>query len=61
MCCKRMWDNLVADKFPTKKFFDYFSLNPYTMLSEVIIERTANLGFPAKVKDTLLDVLDNLN
>ncbi|PON62324.1 Exonuclease V [Parasponia andersonii] len=59
MCYKRMWDNLVADNFPMKKFFDYFSLNPYNMLSEDIIERTANLGFPAKTLEDALRYYSN--
>lgn len=49
-----MWDDLVTNNFPTKKFFGYYSLNPYHILSKEIIERTADLGFPAKVKDFLL-------
>ncbi|EXB98568.1 hypothetical protein L484_014412 [Morus notabilis] len=53
MFYKHMWDNLIADNFPTKKFFDYFSLIPYAILSEDIVKRTALLGFPAKVKDSL--------
>lgn len=54
MCYKRMWDDLVSNNFPTKKFFDYYSLNPYHILSKEIIEGTADLGFPAK---TLEDVM----
>ncbi|XP_062085944.1 exonuclease V, chloroplastic [Humulus lupulus] len=54
MCYKRMWDTLVSDNFPTKKFLDYYNLNPYNILSEEIIERTAKVGFPAQ---TLQDVM----
>lgn len=50
MCYKYMWDDLVADKFPSKKFFDFFSLNPHHILSDEIREMTANSGFPAEVK-----------
>lgn len=50
MCYKHMWDSLVADKFPAAKFFDFYSLNPYSFLSEDIRKRTASSGFPAEVK-----------
>jgi len=46
---KVMWDNLVADHFPSKQFFDFFTLNPHSVLSEEIRERTADSGFPAEV------------
>ncbi|KAM6594032.1 hypothetical protein CsatA_001735 [Cannabis sativa] len=52
MCYKRMWDSLVSDNFPTKKFFDFYNLNPYNNLSEEIVDRTRNVGFPAQVKDS---------
>lgn len=49
MCYKNLWDTLVADSFPSRKFFDRFSLNPNYILSEDIREKTANSGFAAKV------------
>ncbi|KAK7854599.1 exonuclease V, chloroplastic isoform X1 [Quercus suber] len=54
MCYKYIWDNLVADNFPSQKFFDFFTLNPYSVLSEELRERTADSGFPA---DTLDDIV----
>ncbi|KAL5549194.1 hypothetical protein UlMin_004425 [Ulmus minor] len=48
MCYKHKWDNLAAEQFPDKKFFDFFSLNPYHNLSEEIIESSIQSGFPAK-------------
>lgn len=54
MCYKYMWDDLVADKFPSKKFFDFFSLNPHHILSDEIREMTANSGFPAENLDDVL-------
>ncbi|CAA0811964.1 Exonuclease V- chloroplastic [Striga hermonthica] len=54
MCYKYMWDSLVADKFPSQKFFDFFSLNPNHILSPQIRENSAKSGFPSK---TLNDVV----
>ncbi|KAL6566698.1 hypothetical protein OROMI_015102 [Orobanche minor] len=54
MCYKYMWDSLVAGKFPSCKFFDFFSLNPNHILSQEIRESTANSGFPS---ETLNDVV----
>ncbi|KAK6142033.1 hypothetical protein DH2020_013862 [Rehmannia glutinosa] len=54
MCYKYMWDSLVADKFPSQKFFDFFSLNPNHILSPEIRENTAKSGFPS---ETLNDVI----
>jgi exonuclease V len=54
MCYKYMWDNLVADHFSSKQFFDFFTLNPHSVLSEEIRERTADSGFPAKVSTLFL-------
>lgn len=49
MCYKYMWDNLATGAFPSRQFFDYFSLNPDHVLSEEIRESTADAGYPAKV------------
>ncbi|KAG7950051.1 hypothetical protein I3843_13G093500 [Carya illinoinensis] len=54
MCYKYMWDNLVADNFPSREFYKFFALNPHSILSEEIREKTADSGFPA---DTLDDVV----
>ncbi|OMO71214.1 Exonuclease V [Corchorus capsularis] len=48
MCYKHLWDTLVTGAFPTREFFDVFSLNRNSILSEDIREKTANSGFPAK-------------
>ncbi|KAL5581195.1 hypothetical protein UlMin_013637, partial [Ulmus minor] len=48
MCYKHMWDNLAAEQFPEKKFFDFFSLNRYLNLSDEIIQSSVQSGFPAK-------------
>ncbi|KAB1216330.1 Exonuclease V, chloroplastic [Morella rubra] len=54
MCYKYLWDNLVAHKFPSKKFLDFFSLNPSYVLSKEIQQNTAESGFPAMTLDELL-------
>ncbi|XP_059315096.1 exonuclease V, chloroplastic-like [Lycium ferocissimum] len=54
MCYKHLWDSLVADEFPSRQFFEFFSLNPHHILSAEIRENTAKCGFPA---ETLTDML----
>ncbi|KAK3206058.1 hypothetical protein Dsin_020104 [Dipteronia sinensis] len=54
MCYKYLWDNLVADNFPSRQFFDFFSLNPYHVLSEEVREITAEAGYPAKTLDDIV-------
>lgn len=51
MCYKYLWDSLVADKFPSRNFFDFFSLNPHYILSEDIRTNIAKSGFPAEVNN----------
>ncbi|KAG1371596.1 exonuclease V, chloroplastic [Cocos nucifera] len=53
MCYKYLWDNLVADSFPTDHFFNHFNLNPLYILSGDVKEYIVSLGFNAK---TLEDV-----
>ncbi|XP_075497832.1 exonuclease V, chloroplastic-like [Primulina tabacum] len=50
MCYKYLWDSLVANKFPSHKFFDYFSLNPHYILSPEVRQVTEKSGFPSEVK-----------
>ncbi|KAK7404680.1 hypothetical protein VNO78_05636 [Psophocarpus tetragonolobus] len=54
MCYKYLWDNLVADDFPSKHFFTYFGLNPQSNLSEDLKVISANSGCSAL---TLNDVV----
>jgi len=49
MCYKYMWDNLVADNFPSKEFFTYFGLNPQSILCEDLRVLSADSGFSATV------------
>ncbi|CAK9143215.1 unnamed protein product [Ilex paraguariensis] len=60
MCYKHLWDNLAADKFPSRQFLEFFSLNPYNILSEEIRENTAKSGFPAETLDDLLRYFQNI-
>ncbi|KAF5751527.1 hypothetical protein HS088_TW02G00541 [Tripterygium wilfordii] len=59
MCYKYMWDSLVADKFPSRQFFDFFSLDPYYLLSEEIQVSTASSGFHVKTLDDVLKCYSN--
>ncbi|XP_070018688.1 exonuclease V, chloroplastic-like isoform X1 [Nicotiana tabacum] len=59
MCYKHLWDSLVADEFPSRQFFDFFSLNPYQILSAEIRENTAKCGFPAETLTDMLRYLRN--
>ncbi|XWS71326.1 hypothetical protein CRYUN_Cryun03dG0128600 [Craigia yunnanensis] len=54
MLYKNLWDTLVADSFPSRLFFNLFSLDPNYILSEAIREKTANKGFPAKTLDDIV-------
>lgn len=49
MCYKYLWDNLVADDFPSEKFFTYFGLNPQNNLCEDLKVIGADPGFSASV------------
>ncbi|KAK2968962.1 hypothetical protein RJ640_012416 [Escallonia rubra] len=59
MCYKYLWDSLLADKFPSRKFFDFFSLNPNRLLSRDIRDSTSKSGFPAETLDDLVRYLQN--
>ena len=50
MCYKFLLDCLICDGFSTRQFFDFFSLNPHSILSEEIADSTASSGFTAKVE-----------
>ncbi|KAL3850760.1 hypothetical protein ACJIZ3_012642 [Penstemon smallii] len=54
MCYKYLWDRLVSEKFPMQKFFDFFSLNPNSILSLEIRENAEKSGFPSQ---TLSDIV----
>ncbi|KAJ1424312.1 Exonuclease V [Sesbania bispinosa] len=54
MCYKYLWDNLVADDFPSKKFFTYFGLNPERNLCEDLKMMSADSGFSASTLDDVL-------
>lgn len=49
MCYKYLWDSLVADDFPSRQFFEFFSLKPNHILSAGIREHSAKCGFTAEV------------
>ncbi|XVE79086.1 hypothetical protein DITRI_Ditri14bG0029200 [Diplodiscus trichospermus] len=59
MCYKYLWDTLVTDSFPSRQFFNLFSLDPNYILSEDIREKIANAGFPAKTLDDIVGYYRN--
>ncbi|XP_073143540.1 exonuclease V, chloroplastic [Henckelia pumila] len=59
MCYKYLWDSLVASKFPSQKFFDYFSLNPHHILSPEVRQVTEKSGFPSETLDDLVRYFQN--
>ncbi|KAK4286475.1 hypothetical protein QN277_003026 [Acacia crassicarpa] len=54
MCYKYMWDDLVACKFPSKRFFDSFGLNPQHTLSEDLQVGSEDPGFSALTLDDVV-------
>ncbi|KAJ4845150.1 hypothetical protein Tsubulata_040322 [Turnera subulata] len=54
MVYKYLWDSLVAGNFQARKFFDYFNLNPYHILTEEIRENFAKAGLQAKTLDDII-------
>ncbi|TKY67257.1 Exonuclease V [Spatholobus suberectus] len=54
MCYKYLWDNLVADDFPSKFFFTYFGLNPQHNLCEDLKVISADSGFSASTLDDVV-------
>ncbi|KAL5056038.1 hypothetical protein RYX36_036720 [Vicia faba] len=54
MCYKYMWDNLVADNFPSRKFFTYFGLNPQSILCEDLKVLSGDSGFSAMTLDDVV-------
>ncbi|KAG6570766.1 Exonuclease V, chloroplastic, partial [Cucurbita argyrosperma subsp. sororia] len=54
MCYKFLLDCLICDGFSTRQFFDFFSLNPHSILSEEIADSTVSFGFTAKTLDDVV-------
>ncbi|KOM50724.1 hypothetical protein LR48_Vigan08g155100 [Vigna angularis] len=54
MCYKYLWDNLVADNFPSNIFFTYFGLNPQHNLCEDLKVTSADSGFSASTLDDVV-------
>ncbi|KAH9603211.1 hypothetical protein KSS87_003756 [Heliosperma pusillum] len=60
MCYKYLWDKLVSDIFPSKQFYDYFSLDPEHTLSDDIKMSTAEAGFPAETLGEVVNYFRNV-
>ncbi|CAJ1979349.1 unnamed protein product [Sphenostylis stenocarpa] len=54
MCYKYLWDNLVADNFPSKIFYTYFGLNSQHNLCEDLKVTSADSGFSATTLDDVV-------
>lgn len=54
MLYKMLWDTVVKEKFATKRFFDYFSLDRHYVLSQDVRDNIASAGIPAQVCANLL-------
>ncbi|CAN6692479.1 unnamed protein product [Malus baccata var. baccata] len=60
MCYKCIWDTLAANKFPSEKFYDFFSLKPHYILPKTIRARTVKSGFPAVTLDDIVRHYGNM-
>ncbi|XP_074303486.1 exonuclease V, chloroplastic [Silene latifolia] len=60
MCYKYLWDKLVSDEFPSKQFYEYFSLDPEHTLSDDIKMSTADSGFPAETFGEVVNYFRNV-
>lgn len=49
MCYKYLWDSLVADDFPSEKFFTNFGLNPEQTLCEDLKVKSSDPKYSALV------------
>ncbi|OIW08584.1 hypothetical protein TanjilG_03260 [Lupinus angustifolius] len=59
MCYKCLWDNSVADDFPSMKFFTFFGLNPQYNLCEDLKIMSADSGFSASTLDDVVRYYSN--
>ncbi|KAK9689605.1 hypothetical protein RND81_09G070900 [Saponaria officinalis] len=60
MCYKYLWDMLVSDNFPSKQFYEYFSLDPEHTLSDEIKMSTADSGFPSETLSEVVNYFRNV-
>lgn len=54
MCYKFLLDSLISDGFSIRQFFNFFSLNPHSTLSEEIADSTTSFGFTARTLDDVI-------
>ncbi|MED6168644.1 hypothetical protein PIB30_013373 [Stylosanthes scabra] len=59
MSYKYMWDNTIANDFPSGKFFTSFSLNPHQTLSEDLQEIGAGSDFHVSTLDDMVRCFAN--
>ncbi|XP_021717276.1 exonuclease V, chloroplastic-like [Chenopodium quinoa] len=46
---KHLWDNMVSNNFPSKQFYEHFSMDPQHKLSDEVKMNATDSGFPAQV------------
>ncbi|CAL0304097.1 unnamed protein product [Lupinus luteus] len=59
MCYKYLWDNSVADDFPSMKFFTFFGLHPQHTLCEDLKIMSNDSGFSASTLDDVVRYYSN--
>ncbi|CAN8244377.1 unnamed protein product [Cochlearia groenlandica] len=59
MLYKLLWDTVVKEEFPAKRFFDYFSLNRHYLLSQDVRDNIAIAGIPAQTLEEIVRYYEN--
>uniref|UniRef100_A0A1J3F171 Exonuclease V, chloroplastic n=1 Tax=Noccaea caerulescens TaxID=107243 RepID=A0A1J3F171_NOCCA len=59
MLYKMLWDTVVKEKFATKRFFDYFSLDRHYVLSQDVRDNIASAGIPAQTLEEIVRFYEN--
>uniref|UniRef100_A0A803L3T3 Exonuclease V n=1 Tax=Chenopodium quinoa TaxID=63459 RepID=A0A803L3T3_CHEQI len=57
---KRLWDNMVSNNFPSKQFYEHFSMDPEHKLSDEVKMNAADSGFPAETLGEVVGYLNNV-
>ncbi|XP_057248117.1 exonuclease V, chloroplastic isoform X2 [Beta vulgaris subsp. vulgaris] len=60
MCYKYLLDNLVSNNFPSKQFYEHFSMDPQHVLSDEVKMSAADSGFPAETLEELETFFNNV-
>lgn len=60
MFYKRLWDNMISNNFPSKQFYEHFSMDPQHNLSDEVKMNAADSGFPAETLGELERYYNNV-